>query len=102
VDEAKYTVSKTGPRIEQFLDPILDLARLRVSPEVTEPENRYNDFENPELVVKFNGPDADLLLANKAELLLALEHLTTEVLRMGPNEHSLLCFDVNDFNSLRS
>ena len=35
--------------------------------------------------MKFSGPDVDLLLANRAELLLALEHLTMEILRM-PSE----------------
>ena len=43
--------------------------------------------------MKFSGPDVDLLLANKAELLLALEFLTMEALRMPGEHHSLLCFD---------
>ena len=43
----------------------------------------------------------DLLLANKAELLLAIEQLTTEALGMAPEEHSLLCFDANDHRMLR-
>src|SRR5690349_22036072 len=64
-------------------------------------ENLHPDFENPEVVVRFTGPDVDLLLANKAELLLALEQLTGEALRMAPEEHSLLCFDANDHRMLR-
>jgi spoIIIJ-associated protein len=52
-------------------------------------------------VVKFTGPDVDLLLANKAEVLLALEQLTMEMLRMAPEDHSLLCFDANDYRMLR-
>ncbi|HYZ84459.1 MAG TPA: R3H domain-containing nucleic acid-binding protein, partial [Bryobacteraceae bacterium] len=43
----------------------------------------------------------NLLLANKAELLLALEHLTMEVLRMQANEHSQLQFDANDYRMMR-
>ncbi len=43
----------------------------------------------------------DLLLANKAEVLLALEFLTMEALRMPAEHHSLLCFDANDYRLLR-
>jgi spoIIIJ-associated protein len=101
VSERKYTVNSIGPRIEEFLIPILKLARLRVTPEVADAETRYTDFENPEVAVRFTGPDVDLLLSNKAELLLALEHLTMEMLRMAPGEHSLLAFDANDYRMLR-
>ncbi len=47
-----------------------------------------DDFETPDVVVKFTGPDVDYLLANRAELLLALEHVTMEVLRMPSEDHS--------------
>ncbi len=64
-------------------------------------ENAHPDFENPDVVVKFSGEDVDLLLANKAELLLALEHLTMEALGIPPEDHSRLCFDANDYRALR-
>ena len=51
--------------------------------------------------MKFSGPDVDLLLANKGELLLAMEVLTMEALRMPPEHHSRLCFDANDYRLLR-
>src|SRR5208283_5021155 len=40
-------------------------------------------FETPDMVVKFSGADVDLLLSNRAELLLALEHVTMEKLRLS-------------------
>jgi spoIIIJ-associated protein len=101
VEERKFSVSSVGPRIEQFLSAVLKRARLRLTHEIAEPDNPHPDFENPEVVVKFSGADVDLLLANKAELLLALEHLTMEMLRMAPEEHSRLCFDANDYRMLR-
>ena len=52
-------------------------------------------------MVRFTGPDVELLLANKAELLLALELLTMEMLRMTADEHSLLQFDAHDYRALR-
>ncbi len=97
----KFTVETIGPQIEDFLIPILKRARLRLTPHVTEPGARFSDFENPDVVVNFTGPDVDLLLENKAELLLALEHLTMEALRLTPQEHSLLVFDANDYRMLR-
>ena len=85
----------------EFLEPVLESAGLKVTPEITEPVARFPDFENPEIVVDFSGPDVDELLSNKGELLLALEHLTLEMLRVAPNEHSLLIFDANDYRMLR-
>jgi spoIIIJ-associated protein len=89
------------PRIGEFLRGVLGKAGLNVRFQVCEGETRHPDFENPEVVVKFSGPDVDLLLGNKAEVLLALELLTMEVLRMGSEDHSLLCFDANDYRMLR-
>src|SRR5207302_7665166 len=50
---------------------------------------------------KFSGDDVDLLLGNRAELLLALEHLTMEALRMPSEDHSRISFDANDYRLLR-
>ena len=99
--EKKYTKESVGSRIEEFLESVLKRARFRVTFEISEPKPHFADFENPDLMVKFTGPDVDLLLENKAELLLALEHLTMEKLRMAPNEHTLLVFDANDYRILR-
>ena len=99
--EKKLTLSDDGPRIEDFLDAVLDLAGFDLDFEVSEGETLHPDFENPDLVVRFSGPDVDILLANKAELLLALEQLTMEALRMAPEEHSRVCFDANDHRMLR-
>ena len=52
-------------------------------------------------MVKFSGPDVDLLLSNRAELLLALEHVTMEMLRMPSEDHSRISFDANDYRLLR-
>ena len=85
--DKKLTLSEDGPRIEDFLDAMLDLGGFDLDFEVSEGETLHPDFENPDLVVRFTGEDVDLLLANKTELLLALEQLTMEALRMAPEEH---------------
>jgi spoIIIJ-associated protein len=101
VSDRKFTVESVGSQITEFLVKILDLACVQVTPEVREASPLFPDIENPELVVNFDGPDVDLLLANKAELLLALEHLTMERLGMGPREHSLIVFDANEHRMMR-
>ena len=101
VDENKYTVSSTGPRIEEFLDNTLDNMGIDLDFEIIDGQHTHPDLEDPDLLVKFSGPDVDLLLGNKGELLLALEVLTMEALRMPPEHHSRLCFDANDYRLLR-
>jgi spoIIIJ-associated protein len=101
VDGKKYSVASTGPTIEAFLNSIKKNAGFSFSFTVGEAEALHPDFENPDIVVRFKGPDVDLLLANKAELLLALELLTMEMLHMSADEHSLLQFDAHDYRALR-
>jgi spoIIIJ-associated protein len=99
--DKKYTLAEAGPRVEQFLSKIFGLAGFKLDYTVSEGETPHPDFENPDLIVRFSGVDVELLLANKAELLLALEQLTMEALGMPPDEHSRVCFDANDYRVLR-
>jgi spoIIIJ-associated protein len=101
LSEKKYTLSEAAPRIEQFLNRVFPLAGFKLNYTVSEGETPHPDFENPDILVRFSGADVDLLLANKAELLLALEQLTMEALGMPPEEHSRVCFDANDYRILR-
>ena len=97
----KYTVDSLRPKLDEFLAPLLDHAQLDLSYVLRAGENPHPEVENPEVVVNFSGPDVDLLLENRAELLLALEHLSMEVLRLPPEDHSLISFDSNDYRLLR-
>lgn len=97
----KLTVAEASPRINRFLNAIYQLGGLELEHEIVPGTGIHADFENPEVLVKFSGEDVGLLLANKAEMLLSLEHLTQEMLRMKSEEHSQLCFDANDYRMLR-
>ena len=101
MDETKYTVAETGPRLEEFLDVILDDMNLDVEYEILDGAHTHPDLEDPDILVKFSGPEVDVLLGNKAEVLLALEFLAMEALRFPPEHHSRLCFDSNDYRALR-
>ena len=97
----KYTVESIAPRLEPFLRSLLNHLRVKVSFQISPNEKPHPDFESAEVMVRFSGEDVDQLLANKLELLLALEHLGMEMLRMPLEDHAKLCFDANDYRILR-
>ncbi len=101
MSDTKFSVSVTGPKVESFLNRLLPLAGIDVMFDIVSGEAVHKDFETPDLLVKFSGRDIDVLLANKAEAMLALEQLTMEMLRMTSDEHSRICFDANDYRLLR-
>jgi spoIIIJ-associated protein len=59
-------------------------------------------LERREIYVECKGPDAELLLENDAELLRSLEHLASKLLRLEPDEHDRVSFDVNGFKAARA
>ena len=101
MSDRKYSVASAGTRIHGFLRPLLERAGFRMDYEMADGQPVAGDFETPDVVVKFTGPDVDLLLGNRAELLLALEHVTMEALRMPSEDHSRISFDANDYRLLR-
>ena len=97
----KYTVETIGPRLNEFLRPLLKRAGFALDYDLVETESVHPEFESPEVTLQFKGPDVDLVLANRAELLLALEQVTMEALRMPSEDHSRISFDANDYRMLR-
>ena len=97
----KYSIHETGPRIEKFLRQVIANAGFSLDFTLETGDQSNPDFENPDLVVKFKGNDVDLILGNRAELLLALEHISQEALRMHSDDHSRISFDANDYRALR-
>lgn len=97
----KYTTDSLQPKLDQFLAPLLQNAGFELDYELRQAENPHPEVENPEVTVRFSGADVDLLLANRAELLLALEHLAMEALHLPAEDHSLISFDANDYRMLR-
>lgn len=97
----KYTVDWLGPKLDAFLRPLLERAGFELTYGLRTGENPHPEVENPEITVAFQGADVELLLNNRAELLLALEHISMEALRIPAEDHSLLSFDANDYRLLR-
>ncbi len=99
--DKKYTVASVEPQIENFLGPVLRQTGFDLTFDVLVGQHTQADVEDPDIVVKFAGPDVDLLLENRAELLLALEQLSMEALHIPPEDHSRMRFDANDYRALR-
>src|SRR5437016_9491868 len=90
-------------KINEFLRGVVANAGLRLKYRITVdpplPEER--DWERPEILVEFTGPDSSLLLERGGELLRALELLALEMLRLPGNEHEKVCFDCMNRRSMR-
>ncbi|MDX2151289.1 MAG: R3H domain-containing nucleic acid-binding protein [Bryobacteraceae bacterium] len=101
MEETIYSVASTGTRIDAFLQTVVDRGRFKLTWEIVSGDGLHEGFENPDVLVRFGGHDVEILLANKAEVLLALEQLTTEALRIPAEHHSRICFDANDYRLMR-
>lgn len=90
-------------KINGFLQAVVNHGGLRLKYRIVVdpplPENR--DWEKPEILVDFSGPDSPLLLDRGGELLRALELLALEMLRLPSGEHEKVCFDCQNRRSLR-
>jgi spoIIIJ-associated protein len=90
-------------KINLFLQAVVTHGGLRLKYRIIVdpplPENR--DWEKPEILVDFSGPDSTLLLDRGGELLRALELLALEMLHLASGEHEKVCFDCQNRRSLR-
>lgn len=98
--DLEWTVDSLAPRVQAFLNPLLDAAGLDLGYDLYEVRSS-DDRIGPDVAVDFSGDDSDLLLERRAALLLALEQLTLEALRVPPEDRFRLLFDVEDHRMLR-
>ncbi len=96
----KWTVDALAPKIEDFLEPVLDAADFDLEYDVYAVQEK-SEFISPDIAVDFEGGDVDLLLHQRGELLLALEQLTLEALRIPHEDRYRIIFDANDYRQLR-
>jgi spoIIIJ-associated protein len=100
--ENEFQREEVAARIQSLLAELLPLANLQLTVEIQNTSGMYDrDFENPDLVVTFDGKDAESLLANKAELLKALEHFVLEAVRLPREQHERVFFDCRDYRMMR-
>ena len=90
-------------KIDEFLRAVVLKGGLRLKYRITvdPPLGEDRDWERPEILVEFSGPDAPLLLERGAELLRSIELLALEMLRLPGNEHEKISFDCMNHRSMR-
>src|SRR5580698_8910936 len=90
-------------KINEFLRGVVTQGGLHLKYRITvdPPLPDERDWERPEILVEFSGPDSTLLLERGGELLRAVELLAIEMLRLPGNEHEKICFDCMNQRKLR-
>lgn len=90
-------------KINEFLQSVVTHGGLRLKYRITvdPPIAENRDWEKPEILVDFAGPDSVLLLDRGGELLRALELLALEILHLPSGEHEKISFDCQNQRSLR-
>ncbi len=86
---------ESANQLNTFLSGVVKHAGLKLKYRITvdPPMAEDRDWERPEILVEFAGPDSTLLLERGAELLRSLELLAMEMLRLPGNEHEKINFD---------
>jgi spoIIIJ-associated protein len=86
---------ESANRLNAFLGPVVKHAGLKLKYRITvdPPIGDDRDWERPDILVEFAGPDAPLLLERGAELMRSMELLAMEMLRLEGNQHEKISFD---------
>lgn len=90
-------------QIGEFLQAVISNGGFKLKYRITvdPPIAGNREWEHPEILVEFAGPDSTLLLERGGELLRSFELLGTEILRLQGNEHEKIWFDCKNFRALR-
>ena len=100
MSQEPWTFDEIGKRLDQFLTPVLSAAQLSLDYELREGGDDGH-FINPDVTVNFEGDDIELLLAKKGELLLSLEQLALEALRVPHEDRYRIIFDARKYRLIR-
>src|SRR4051794_9889528 len=84
---------KVRPQLDEFLRGLLQAGRFQLKYQI----ERGTEAGGPEVLVQFDGQDADVLLARGGELMAALEHVAAKVLHLSIEEQGLISFDCHDY-----
>ena len=86
---------ESANQLNSFLGGVVKHAGFKLKYRITvdPPVADDRDWERPEVLVEFAGPDSTLLLARGAELLRSMELLAMEMLHLPGNEHEKISFD---------
>jgi spoIIIJ-associated protein len=96
-------LQQAAQKIAGFLATLNKLGGLRLKYRISAPEAAPDAEEKaPALCVELGGPDVALVTQHNGELLLALETIAAQMLRLDQREGDLISFDAANFKALRA
>jgi spoIIIJ-associated protein len=98
---ARAVESYLGP-IESLVNELMRTGGFELGFAIRKVASPEEDFEAPDFVADFTGPDSDLLLEKNAALLNALEYVVLKAVRLEEDFFGKITFDCQDCRRLRA
>jgi spoIIIJ-associated protein len=96
-------LQQAAQKIAGFLATLNKLGGMRLKYRITAPDGAHDaEGPAPALCVELGGPDVPLVTQHNGELLLALETIGAQILRLDQREGDLISFDAGNFKALRA
>lgn len=97
-------LQQAAQKIAGFLNTLNKLGGLRLKYRITAGDGTHTaeTGEAAELYVELSGPDVPLVTQHKGELLVALETIAAQILRLDQREGHLISFDAANFKAIRA
>ena len=100
-------VQQAAQKIAGFLSTLNKLGGMRLKYRISAGDGTGGDEHDaeghaPVLCVELAGPDVQLVVQHNGELLLALETIAAQILRLDQREGDLVSFDAGNFKALRA
>ncbi len=96
-------LQQAAQKIASFLATLNKLGGMRLKYRISAGDGAPNaEGQSPALCVELAGPDVPLVIQHNGELLLALETIAAQILRLEQREGDLISFDAGDFKALRA
>ncbi len=97
-------LQQAAQKIAGFLATLNKLGGLRLKYRITAGDGARDPkgIEDRQIYVELGGPDTPLLTQHNGDLLLALETLARQILRLDQHEGGLVSFDAANFKAMRA
>ncbi len=97
-------LQQAAQKIAAFLNTLNKLGGLRLKYRITGGDGARDPqgVESRQIYIELAGPDVPLVVQHNGELLLALETLAGQMLRLDHHEQGLVSFDAANFKALRA
>jgi len=97
-------LQQAAQKIAGLLSSLNKLGGMRLKYRITAGDGARDPegLEARVIYVELGGPDVPLLTQHNGELLMALETIAAQMLRLDQREHDLISFDAANFKALRA